>query len=312
LIKAGVLLKDDKQERAYTVCGETTVSERPAAIDRLLAIRHLAAWASRLGDTEDRRINAGVLKQLVSAARRHGKQAIEEFQDIARRSTELLPGLGEPLTVLDFGEHRWVGDRREEAFSDWLQWIVAQIEPAEVLRIFGVNDPNMVSVCSGRNHTCVRERCVPHGNVGAGGRLDLEIEFGDVALLVVEVKVGEAESSDTGKNAGYWKSVNEHHTKRLKSYVIVVLDAAEEEYYGFRPRLWCDVCVELRVLAARLCRRDERLRAAMILAFVGSVEQNLLKFHPVSQGATHTVADSLALPRITAHLSKFVEANAHG
>jgi hypothetical protein len=277
------------------------------------AIRHLAAWASRLRDAEDRRIDADALKQLVSAARRHGAQALEEFQEVARRSAEVLPGLGEPLGLLDFSEHRWVGEQREEAFSDWLQWIVAQIEPAEVLRVFGVNDLNVISASARSTHTCEREPSVAHGHEGSGGRLDLRIRFGDEAWLIVEVKLGEAEDADTLKNSGYYESViAENHGERPLSFVILVLDAAEEDYYGFKAQLWATACVELRVAAARLCRRGECLRAAMILAFVGAVEQNLLKFHPLNQGAGHTVADSLALPRITAHLSRFMEAFANG
>jgi len=44
--------------------------------------------------------------------------------------------------VLNFTEHSpgWpvIG---KEAYSDWLQWIMAQADAVEVLRVFGVNDP---------------------------------------------------------------------------------------------------------------------------------------------------------------------------
>lgn len=98
---------------------------------------------------------------------------------------------------------------------------------------------------------------------------------------------------------------------RFREYVILVLDAADEEYFGFRPRLWADACVELRLMAARLCARSELLRAAMILAFVAAVEQNLLKLRRV-QGRADEVAAALALPPITEHLTRYLEALENG
>jgi len=65
--------------------------------------------------------------------------------------------------VLNFTEHRWVAGHREEAYSDWLQWIMAQADAVEVLRVFGVNDPGIVLACTGTAVMVVRERCVLHG-----------------------------------------------------------------------------------------------------------------------------------------------------
>jgi hypothetical protein len=253
--------------------------------------------------------DAGGLKYLVNAARRQGAQAAEEFQDVVRRSAGVLSPLGEPLATLDFTEHRWVAHSREEAYSDWLQWIMQQANPAEVLRVLGVDDPKIISACTGCAVTIARERRVPHGHEGSAGRLDLEIRLGDAALVVVEVKLGEAEGADTEKGTGYCRSVKaERHEEQFQKYVILVLDAADEEYHGFKPRLWADACVELRLIAARFCKRGEHLRAAMILAFVAAVEQNLLKLRRIVPGAGDEVVAALALPRITDHLTRFLEA----
>lgn len=278
--------------------------------DRLLAIRRLAACAPGLrGAGEGLQTNSGVLKHLVDAARRQGAQSIEEFQEAVRRSASVLSPFGEPLMVLNFTEHRWVAGHREEAYSDWLQWIMAQADAVEVLRVFGVNDPGIVLACTGTAVMVVRERCVLHGHEGSAGRLDLEIRLGDTALLIVEVKLGGAENADTEKGTGYCRSMEiDQHDARFKKYVILVLDAADEEYYGFKPRLWTDVCVELRLMAARLCKRREHLRAAMILAFITAAEQNLVKLRPVLQGGGDEVAAALTLPRITGHITRFLEA----
>jgi hypothetical protein len=255
---------------------------------------------------------SGVLKHLVDAARRHGAESIRKFRETVQRSAERLSPLGEPLVVLDFTEHRWVAGHREEAHSDWLQWILANADPADVLRAFGVDDPETIAACIGCSVVVVREHCVREGHEGSTGRLDLLVELGDEVLLVVEVKLGEAENADTEKNAGYRHSLEaEVRGRRFKHFVILVLDAKDEMYFGFKPRLWSDVCIRFRLVAARLCRRGEILRAAMILAYVAAVEQNLLKLQRVRQGTGNEVSATLALPRITYHLNQFLEADAH-
>jgi hypothetical protein len=268
--------------------------------------------ASRLRNTlAALRIEANVLQDLVGAARRHSTAAIEEFQNIVQRSAALIPTLGEPLVALDFREHRWVGGQREEAYSDWLQWICANAEPIEVLQIFRVDSPDMVLACTGSSRTITRERRVPYGHEGAGGRLDLEIQLGDAALIVVEVKLSEAESADNEKNLGYFLSVETKHPELLKAYVILVIDAEKDDYHGFRPCRWAATCIRLRLIAARLCLRGEHLRAAMILGFVAAVEQNVLKLQSAIPGTGDPVAAVLTLPRITDHLNQFVEAAVH-
>ncbi len=118
---------------------------------------------------------------------------------------------------------------------------------------------------------------------------------------------GLIENADTQKGTGYCQPVEiAQYAARFKKYVILVLDAADEEYYGFKPRLWTDVCVELRVMAAELCKRGEHLRAAMNLAFTAGVEQNLLKLRPPERGSADEVVAALTLPPITDHVTRFL------
>jgi hypothetical protein len=280
-----------------------TLSEYSQNDMRLVAIRRLAglAPALRRGD-EIVLAKPEVLAHLVGAARRKGTRSVEEFQRAVELSTKVLAPLAEPLTTLDFAGHRWVAGHREEAYSDWLQWIVAQASAGEVLDILGVDDPELEGKCSGATVTVTRERCVPEGHEGSSGRLDLEIWLGDAVSLVIEVKVVGAEDADTQKGAGYCRSV------QADRYIILVLEAEDDEYYGFKPRLWADVCVQLRLIAVRLCKRKEHLRAAMMLGFTTAVEQNLLKLRPECR---NELAAALSLPPITDHLTQFLEAFEH-
>lgn len=152
---------------------------------------------------------------------------------------------------------------REEAYSDWLEWIIAQSDALEVLSVFGVSDPEVVLACKGCPVTVVREKSVLYGHEGSSGRLDLEIRLGDAVLLVVEVKLGSAEDADTKKGAGYCRSIEEQQEyERLKRYIILVVDADDEDYCGFKPWLWEDACIELRRIAVRLYKQGLYLRAA--------------------------------------------------
>ena len=197
---------------------------------------------------------------------------------------------------------------REEAYSDWLQWIVAESEPTEVLRVFGINNQEMHSACAGCAVTVVRKRSVPRGHDGHSGRLDLEIQLGDTALLVVEIKLGEAGNADTEKGTGYRQSLEAiHQHRQFKRFIILVSSAADEDYFGFKPRLWADACIELRLIVTRLCARCKHLRAAMILAFVGAVEQNLLGLRCFAGGA-NPIAAALALPPATEHITQCLDA----
>jgi hypothetical protein len=44
---------------------------------------------------------------------------------------------------VDFGVHRWLRASREEAYSDWLEWIVRQLETGpDVFSFFGLTVPS--------------------------------------------------------------------------------------------------------------------------------------------------------------------------
>jgi hypothetical protein len=163
-----------------------------------------------------------ILKHLRDAACRSGTEAIEQFKAAVQRSGKLLSPLDEPLKAFDFTEHRWMAGHREESYSDWLQWILVQFEPSEVLAVLGVNDPEIIASCSGKAVTITRYRCVRHGHDDSSGRLDLDIRIGDEIVLIVEVKLDDADRADTAKGTGYCRSVEvEEPEVRFKKYVIL-------------------------------------------------------------------------------------------
>lgn len=135
----------------------------------------------------------------------------DRLRNLLQRSSQYLAPLGDPLLV-DFGVHRWLKGQREEAYSDWLAWIVEQINTRErVYRVFGL-DPAQ----SSKNHGPIsvkRESPVEEGHEGRPGRLDLMVKFGEQVEIVVEVKVTDADFAATAKNLGYRKSISQEFSR---------------------------------------------------------------------------------------------------
>jgi hypothetical protein len=63
------------------------------------------------------------LQRMVHAATASMRAEGNRLRHLLDRSTQYLAPLGEPLLV-DFGAHRWLKPQREEAYSDWLAWIL--------------------------------------------------------------------------------------------------------------------------------------------------------------------------------------------
>jgi hypothetical protein len=236
----------------------------------------------------------------------------DRLRAVLRESGERLAPLGEPL-LLDFGAHRWLSASREEAYSDWLAWIVEQSKELKgreaVFRLFGIDASESACLPTTEDFAVEREVPVLLGHEGRAGRLDLLIWHGQRALIVVEAKTGSAEEADCAKHLGYVRSVKRQFAADHCYFVLLAVDGEKKDYYGFRLRRWSQVCVELRKCAAEMCAARQILVAAMILGFVGAVEQNLMRLPGAlarlaakggSAPLTHTIAG---------HIRKSLEAS---
>jgi hypothetical protein len=101
------------------------------------------------------------------------------------------------------------------------------------------------------------------------------IRFEPAVLIVVEVKVVGADSAETAKQEDYYGWMR-GESEPIQHAILLATKADKEEYEKFHPVSWRHVCVELRRIVPRYVRSNPVL-AAMILAFVGAVERNLLR-----------------------------------
>ena len=189
----------------------------------------------------------------------------EAYKKLLKRSQRRFRPLSDPFSV-DLGLHRWLSHAREEAYSSWLAWILAQLKTSEYIgKMFmvGLKHPGQVS--------CELEEWVSEGNLKHSGRVDILVSFGDSRALVLEVKVGDADDAETGKQTGYAKSFGRSVQK------ILLARSGEKDKYegGFVLRRWDQTCINLRRLVPEL--ELSHVQKALILAFVGAVEQNIAR-----------------------------------
>lgn len=190
---------------------------------------------------------------------------------------EMRLGLGagtEPFRV-DLGLHRWLHDESEPAYSDWLQWIAQALENKEwILRLLGVPNGSSIIDAATPKATAVRREVPVWERKGGGliGFLDLDIWFRPEARVVVEVKTFD---DSFEKQIRYKQALDVDEVET--DFILLTKDHAElEEVYGFRTRNWESFCVEGRKLIPEVARGKGLVVAALILAFIGAVEQNIL------------------------------------
>jgi len=190
---------------------------------------------------------------------------------------EMRLGLGagtEPFRV-DLGLHRWLHAESEPAYSDWLQWVVQALENKEwILRLLGVPSGSSIIDAAIPKATAVR-REVPVWESKGGvlvGFLDLDIWFGHEARVVVELKTFD---ESFAKQSQYRRALDSDEVQT--DFILLTKDHVEsEEVCTFRTRNWESFCIEGRRLIPEVARGKGLVVAALILAFIGAVEQNIL------------------------------------
>jgi|CXWL01.1.fsa_nt_gi hypothetical protein len=210
------------------------------------------------------------VRSLIKAAEPLFKEESERLEGLLRKSDEHLDPLEDPLKV-DFGVHRWLRAEREEAYSDWLEWTLGQLEsPALVCKVLGIREDDLGEI-SGKLK--IKREFVFTDDQDRQRRTDLDIYWGDKPAIRVEVKKYDADAVDPNQLKRQEKG------KRFQQYVLLVTSGLVQDYKGrkFIVRYWKDLCIEFRRLMPILggLKTGMVVQKALILAFVGAVEQNL-------------------------------------
>ena len=217
--------------------------------------------------------------ELLRAARAADESAEAGLAKSLEKSNRAFSPLADPLEV-DFGAHRWLSQEREEAYSDWFGWIVEQIEDAgRVLKLFGVRDESLLRECASEKPIIKREFTIHDG------RLDLFIEFGKRLLVIVEVKTKSFDGVAARNQLVRYDRWAQNQSRPTLGYFVAVEPAEFDCPQRFTPLRWRELSPRMREQAwewIRASKKEPRngsnlIRAAMTLAFCGTVEQNLLR-----------------------------------
>jgi hypothetical protein len=216
--------------------------------------------------------------ELIRAAEAADDAAIDFLEESLKRSSQTFAPLADPLAV-DFGCHRWLSREREEAYSDWFEWILKQLADARrIFRLFGERDIDLIERCGSVVPTIKREFTIDNG------RPDLVIHFGDRLRILVEIKTKWFDPdavADQLKRYAQWCKIQRQPTH---SYFVSVTFSEFSRQYGFEPLPWRELMLRIRELACEWVQTSQDrpqnagdiIRAAMTLAFCGAVEQTLL------------------------------------
>ena len=248
----------------------------------------LAAGAERLQQTD-----WGAMRSFIEATKPKIAENERQMSQLLDKSDMRLAPLVDPLRT-DFTLHRWLKGDREEAYSDWLAWTLQQVgSVGDVLNALGVPNVNAVTADPEATPKVTREEWVmPEGRPPAR-RLDLLVQQDGTVLAVIEVKVVSLKRADLEKNQYYWLWAQSRN--RDAKAILLALDGNPDDCHPFALLTWARLCLNLRGLLHKIREEKGIVAAALTAAFIGAVEQNLLRFSIWS-------ADSLVSEHIRASL----------
>jgi hypothetical protein len=223
---------------------------------------------------------------------------------LLRQADDRLAPFSDPLR-LRFSGHRWLDPEREreESYSDWLAWLLEQMNSAEqVLRIFDLEDSEFGTIVRDKKPVVSREESI-RTTTGGVKRLDIVVRFEDAGVLLVEVKIRDLSDAGGGDNLPIYGSWLERcwPDPKCRRAILLVPISMESSFSGWEVLSWDHVSLKLRLHAAAnsTSTPSKLLFAAMLLCFASAVEQNLLGIR--GTGATTSA------PQTALYLEKFLE-----
>jgi hypothetical protein len=250
--------------------------------------------------------SAGEALLLMSeAGNAYGTIRLRHLQSLVRGCEEQLAPVEDPLRTR-FGLNRWLAKSREEAYSDWLAWVLQEFRAGGLVGrlLFGDGTPESKLLSKAPAYSVDREVWVPEGHKGRAGRLDCVLRFDD-AVVVLELKRSDAELADTAKHEGYMKWLDGRHERFKRGLLIAASTENHESYDGFVLLQWKTLCQRARRLACELRAGNRLSFVATLCAFIGAIEQNLLGFPHVGDLATHQEINGQDLERVIAYLADY-------
>jgi len=188
--------------------------------------------------------------------------------------------LSDPLRC-DLGLHAWLAPEREESYSKWLHWTLKQFAECGILG--EILDLPMPFVSNASGIRLINEWTIRSRDGKRFGRIDIAVWLGEVLSAILEIKTKSFTDEALEKHLLYCESPDVHQEA---ARIFIAQSADGLDLLGFRLLGWQEVCVRLRSRVQRVAQEKGLLPAAMVVAFIAAVEQNILGVHPFT-GENH-------------------------
>jgi hypothetical protein len=243
------------------------------------------------------------IERIANAFRTLAKTEQIHITRLLETADQRLAPFSDPLR-LPFRGNRWLDLRREPegSYSNWLAWLLGRMDSAEeVLRIFNLEDADFAESVHDKTPKVYRELQFQSAS-GELKRLDIIIEFGQRAILLVEVKMRELEAACGAGNLAIYRDWLESRISdpRGRCAILLVPTPMESPCPGWQVRSWCQVSLNVRLQAREFAASSPNrlLLSAMLLCFSGAVEQNVLRY---------ATGEAISAPETALYLERFLE-----
>lgn len=240
----------------------------------------------------------GVFEELERA---HSTMAFgrhEELINLLSKWDRRLERLGGDPTYFDWRNFRPLRLKREEDWSDWLSFLIEKSEGGTFSHsLFG--QPDEMPIKYAGPVRVMRE--VSYG----GYRADLIVEWTDGNLAHVEIKVGDRNLAKTFSTARKMRSRFKKDKRHWRNFILIlqeqipaweILDHHVPNEPDIKMLTWEDICIGLR----RAIKTEKSLSwQAWAYAFLGSIEQNLVKYpgHKIDERPTVNMDSKIRILR---------------
>ena len=164
-----------------------------------------------------------------------------------------------------------LANEREESYSAVLEWLIRRLPAHEVSQVFGLDDS---STDQSQPWETARECQVRHGD--QIGRLDLVLRRNGRCRVVFEVKTKPHAEEDLRKHELYCEAIRAAPDMCECEKVFLAQRDEDMDLGGFCFRSWRQVCLGLRRNSRSVISARPYGEAALFLALLGAIEQNLL------------------------------------
>jgi hypothetical protein len=244
------------------------------AKDVQLFVSRGLSW--RRAQTSRLQLSSNRLDTFRSNCRNFILQRKRDLENLLRESDRRLEPFADPLSG-DLSMSFLLSREREESYSAVLEWLIHRVPANDVAKVFGLGDSGTDQSTAWET---VREYPVRRGD--ETGRLDLVLRCNRRCYLVIEVKTKPYIKDDLEKHELYCYAMGKAPDMCDAERVFLAQNDLGMDLRGFRFLSWWKVCLGLRQSSRSVIKTKSSGEAALFLALLGAIEQNLLDLNPKS------------------------------